>query len=239
MLDVQVCFLPVPAVQLKDPGDQLKRVQAFRKTVEDSRAHLVKDLRSDDEFEALVRSALGAWRRIHEQAQQTTGGQRDELTSSRPEPPTLPQASPLDSQAQKLLQAAFRMAGQAQWEAAVSVADVALQGELLDMTASHALLLKAFGLGTLGRSDEAIGVYDELLARFGNATEPALREQVAQALFNKGFSLGALGRNEEAVECHEAVIACFGQGQESTLEAAASRAWDELTRIAYESQKAD
>jgi tetratricopeptide (TPR) repeat protein len=37
-------------------------------------------------------------------------------------------------------------------------------------------------LGELGRSQEAIGVYDELLARFDQAEEPALRETVAWAL---------------------------------------------------------
>ena len=34
----------------------------------------------------------------------------------------------------------------------------------------------------LGRSEEAAGVYGEAVTRFGEATEPALREQVAKAL---------------------------------------------------------
>jgi hypothetical protein len=34
-----------------------------------------------------------------------------------------------------------------------------------------------------GRTRQAIGVYDDLVARFGEATEPALREHVAKALF--------------------------------------------------------
>jgi hypothetical protein len=52
-------------------------------------------------------------------------------------------------------------------------------------------------LGQLGRSEEAAGVYDQLVARFGDATEPALREQVAAALRMKvemkGHSGGAAG----------------------------------------------
>jgi hypothetical protein len=44
-----------------------------------------------------------------------------------------------------------------------------------------ALRNKGVALSTLGRSEEAIAVYDDLLARFGNATEPALREHVAFA----------------------------------------------------------
>jgi hypothetical protein len=44
-----------------------------------------------------------------------------------------------------------------------------------------ALFNKAVRLGTLGHNEEAIAVYDDLLARFGNATELPLREVVAKA----------------------------------------------------------
>jgi TolA-binding protein len=50
---------------------------------------------------------------------------------------------------------------------------------------SGALFNKGVTLGQLERSEEAVGVYDEVLARFGDATEAALREQVAQALQRK------------------------------------------------------
>jgi tetratricopeptide (TPR) repeat protein len=40
---------------------------------------------------------------------------------------------------------------------------------------------KGVTLGALDRSAEAIAVYDDLLARFGTATELPLREQVAKA----------------------------------------------------------
>jgi len=58
-----------------------------------------------------------------------------------------------------------------------------------------------------GRSEEAIAVYEDLLARFGTATEPALREQVAGALRNKGIALGALGRSEEEVAVYDVMLA--------------------------------
>ena len=66
-------------------------------------------------------------------------------------------------------------------------------------TVANALLNKGVTLGALGRSEEAIAVYDDLLARFGTATELPLREQVAKALVNKGVTLGALGRSEDAI----------------------------------------
>src|SRR5690242_13670148 len=40
---------------------------------------------------------------------------------------------------------------------------------------ARALSNKGVTLGELGRSEEAIAVYDELERRFGGATEPALR----------------------------------------------------------------
>ncbi len=72
-------------------------------------------------------------------------------------------------------------------------------------------------LGELGRSEEAVGVCDDVVARFGDATEPALREQLAKALFNKGVVLGELGRSEEAVGVYDDVVARFGDATEPAL----------------------
>src|SRR5262249_45373717 len=47
---------------------------------------------------------------------------------------------------------------------------------------TNALVNKGVGLGQLGRSEEAITVYDDVVARFGTATELPLRELVANAV---------------------------------------------------------
>jgi len=52
-----------------------------------------------------------------------------------------------------------------------------------------ALRNKGIALGALGRSEEAIAVYDDLLARFGTATEPAAPGSEA---------IGAVDRNRQA-----------------------------------------
>ncbi len=61
--------------------------------------------------------------------------------------------------------------------------------------AGHAGALFNVGalLGQLERSEEAIGVYDEVVARFADAPEPALRERVAMALQGKAEVEGGLG----------------------------------------------
>ena len=59
--------------------------------------------------------------------------------------------------------------------------------------------------------------YDEVMRRFGDATEAALREQVAKALFNKGVTLGALNRSEEAIAVYGEVVRRFGDATEAAL----------------------
>jgi len=55
--------------------------------------------------------------------------------------------------------------------------------------------------------------------RFGEAGEPALREQVAKALVNKGVRLGALNRSQEAIAVYEEVVWRFGEAGEPALRA--------------------
>jgi tetratricopeptide (TPR) repeat protein len=70
---------------------------------------------------------------------------------------------------------------------------------------SAVLVNKGVRLGALGRSEDAVAVYDEVVARFGIREEVALAEQVARALVNKGGTLGALGRSEDAVAVYNEV----------------------------------
>ena len=67
-------------------------------------------------------------------------------------------------------------------------------------------------------------VYDDLVGRFQEATEPELREQVARALVNKGGALGDLGRNEEAIAVYNQVVDRFGDAPEPELREQVARA---------------
>lgn len=77
-------------------------------------------------------------------------------------------------------------------------------------------------------------MYDDLLARFGSAREPGLREQVAIGLFDKGLTLGALGRTEEQIAALEDLLARFGIFEEPTIEYIISQALDSLTLLAFD-----
>jgi len=74
-----------------------------------------------------------------------------------------------------------------------------------------------------GATDDEIARYDEVVARFGDATEPALREQVARAL-NKGGTLEALDRSEEAAGVYDEVVARLGDATEPALREAVAKA---------------
>ena len=73
-----------------------------------------------------------------------------------------------------------------------------------------------------GALEEELAVYDELLARFADAPEPSLREQVANALFNKGVTLGALERSEEAVAVYDELLARFADAPDALREQVAN-----------------
>jgi hypothetical protein len=69
--------------------------------------------------------------------------------------------------------------------------------------------------------------YDEVSARFGDASELILREQVVLALACKSFALRGLGRSQEAIEVLRGMITWLGDTSEPSLieaSAAASRA---------------
>jgi tetratricopeptide (TPR) repeat protein len=76
----------------------------------------------------------------------------------------------------------------------------------------------------VARSEEEIAVYDDVVARFEAASEPALREQVAQALVDKGLRLGALGRSDEAIAVFDDVVARFEAASEPALREQVARA---------------
>jgi hypothetical protein len=50
---------------------------------------------------------------------------------------------------------------------------------------ARALSNKGLALDALGYSEKAIAVYDDLLTRFGSATEEPIREQVARTHYEK------------------------------------------------------
>src|SRR5580704_695271 len=71
----------------------------------------------------------------------------------------------------------------------------------------------AANLDEVGRYEEALQVYDELLARFGQLAIPALQKYLAMALVNKARIVrGIFDRSEEALGMYEDALRRVGTG---------------------------
>jgi tetratricopeptide (TPR) repeat protein len=87
-----------------------------------------------------------------------------------------------------------------------------------------ALVNRAVSLGVSKRTDEELRAYDQVVERFGNATEASLRGQVARALVNKGLTLGQLERHEEGLSVYDEVVKRFSNATEASLREQVARA---------------
>ena len=82
---------------------------------------------------------------------------------------------------------------------------------------ANALFNKGVALGQLGRSEDAIALYDDLIERYSSDKEPAMREKIANAMFNKGVTLGQLGRSEDAISLYDVLIERYSSDKEPAI----------------------
>ena len=71
------------------------------------------------------------------------------------------------------------------------------------------LLYRAGALAVDGRTDRAVTVYDELVARYDADPDPETRRVVALALFAKALTLAKADRFDEAITACEVAIARY------------------------------
>lgn len=82
---------------------------------------------------------------------------------------------------------------------------------------ARALVNKGVALENAGKLEDAIAASDEVVRRFGDAEEPALREAVAGARFNKGVALGKDGKLEDAFATYDVLVRRFADAEEPAL----------------------
>jgi TolA-binding protein len=85
----------------------------------------------------------------------------------------------------------------------------------------------------LNRREEVIAVCDEVVRRFGDATEPDLRERVATALFTKGVTMGILNHRDEAIAVYDEVVRRFGDATEPALREKVAKAIARKEELAH------
>lgn len=86
-----------------------------------------------------------------------------------------------------------------------------------DARATAALFNKGVVLAHLGRDQEALAIYDDLVSRGSTSSEPDLKHNAAKALFNKAAHLGRTGRLGEAVATYDKLIGAFGSDPDANV----------------------
>jgi len=72
-------------------------------------------------------------------------------------------------------------------------------------------------LSELGRSEEAVAVYDDVLTRYADATEPKLREAVANALSTRARCCVRWGAETRAVAAYDELIVRLADATEPVI----------------------
>jgi tetratricopeptide (TPR) repeat protein len=92
------------------------------------------------------------------------------------------------------------------------------------LTEAVGLDRQAFEFWSAANYAGCLATLDELLARFGDGQQPALRDLVATALVNKAITLGQMGDSAAEVAVYDDVLARFGDAQESAMREQVARA---------------
>ena len=86
-----------------------------------------------------------------------------------------------------------------------------------DRFEADALLARAQASDAAGRLDEVLSILEEIVTRFGEATDPLVMQVVAKAMHNTGTTLGEMGRVEEALVASDEAITRFGSSTDPVL----------------------
>lgn len=109
-------------------------------------------------------------------------------------------------------------------EAGTLLCDNPTYGAAAELRVNSALFNKGVVLAQLGRWEEAIAAYDELVRRTGGSAVLGVRENAVRALFNKGASLAGHQRYEEAIAVYDDLVRLFSDAPEPSLREAVAKA---------------
>ena len=224
--NIALFFKKVAPSQLRDPGDQLKKVLSFKSKIEKEKKYLFTAYARTAGFCEALEGYLAKWLRDHEGAP-SSGLASMSLAAVAPAVPSIDAglaastsaASPgFDywiAQANQLLKAG---AGDTRnYSGALFCADKAVEAAGSDIEWARARNL----LGTIhfhsNNLTESITAFAEIAERFGDASDSERQQWQARSLFNKGVTLGQLGRSDEEITVYDDVVARFGTATELPL----------------------
>ncbi len=213
--NIVLFFKAVDPTKLADPGKQLEKVLAFRKSVEEGKRYLFHAYERLDEFRDRLDGHLARWLDDHERP--GSGLSASPLADGGSPAPSIHDPG-------HAFWIAEARSARKQPSLALYFAERAIATARSDIEWSDARNLFGVAKAELGIADEAIAAFDEVVERLAHITGPNAQHEVARALFNKGGTLNELGRHVEAIAIYDDIVARFGTATEATLREGVARA---------------
>ena len=224
--NIALFFKNVDHRQLKDPGEQLRKVLDFRKRIMEGRKYLFKDFLETNDFGELVENQLAQWLRDHEKAAKAD-------FADSPTSPTVPPGKPAPKPSSPAAPTFAYWIAEAERLGAPDVADNAgaefcahraAKEAKSDVERAGAFYALGMARVRLGKFEEAMADFTAVIDDFATSRDPERWAWFARCLNGKGLSLGRLGRREAAITVCDEALARFGTASELPLREQVARA---------------
>jgi tetratricopeptide (TPR) repeat protein len=195
ILNMVLFFKQVSPTQLRDPGEQLKQVLAFRREIEQGQTHFFKTYTTIDELAELFEAQLAGWLRAHTSRGKLSLGESSPSDSRGVvSPAAAAEAAP---NFEYWMAEARGLLDEFAYSEALFCAKKALSTVTSDLEWARAQNIFGFAHYYLKNPDEALSAFAAIAEHFQFAGNGERRDWRAKALFNKGVTLGQLGRSED------------------------------------------
>lgn len=206
-------FKAVPPAQEKDPGEEYKKVLAFKRQIFDGKKHLCGSFKKTREFSDMVEKHLAQWLADHIK---TPGeGSLSEPQSQITQKAAATQAPTFAywyAEAWKMMKGPNK-----DYSAGLIFANRAVDAASDANELSRALYAQGAAHAKRREFAESMASFqDEIKALAGISTEDK-DERIAEALFNMGTSLCGLDRREEAIATYDELIKHYGNSDARPL----------------------
>jgi tetratricopeptide (TPR) repeat protein len=206
--NIALFFKQVDPGRLRDPGEQLTAVLAFKRTIETGKRYLFKQYDTPDRFDEMLDSQLAEW--LHRQTP-TGMGLDDGITVTTTQAPP-PGFDYWIGEGRRLYHA-----GPSSLPVASYFVTKAIEAAATDLEWARATNLFGAVANQQGKSDVAEAAFAAVVERLPTALDVESREEYVKALFHKGPALWQLGRAEEAIAVYDNVLAQFGAASEPSI----------------------
>ena len=200
MRDIVCLFKAVDPSKLSDPGEQLRRVLAFKKEIE--RQQLYKEFDEIERFKEELRGKLAEWLRHHE-ADDGWGG-LPPVTPPLPDPePDSTEAIPAPLDTEDLIEQAERLADEGKRvEAEAMLSRATSRGDEFDAFIAYGQFLNR-----VGRLEQADAMYERALEladqEDGDTMRAVAYSNLGNVLYVRGDLDGAEAMHRKALEIDE------------------------------------